>query len=377
MEFLRHHFWVAASLLLLLVGCSSSFHKFPEPGLSGPGFWQFRGDPGGNAVLTLSGELPDSLLFEKRLNGGIGAQIVGNDQVVIVPTFNKRIYFLAAENGRVVSTLKTNSAVGAAVAVADELIYFAEQSGGDRVVCFNLVSGKEVWSRDLFDPQGAPVLSEEDLFVSSREGRVLRLNRWTGDVIWEHEVQAQVYTTPAVDADYVYFGDASGELACLDRESGEPVWSFATGGAIMATPMVADLLFCGSSDGTMYAFKKNSGELVWTLETAGQIFTTPALTGGRLLFGSHDRSLYCVDVFTGSLLWSYDSGAIIESSPIALDGHFLCANAAGKIFFLSLSGELINTLQIRAGITAPLALINNRLYIGTESRRIYCFGSSQ
>ncbi|MFH2055455.1 MAG: PQQ-binding-like beta-propeller repeat protein [bacterium] len=375
MEFLRY---ICSILLvaLLLSGCTARFYKFPEPGLSEPGLFQSRGNPGGNAQFDGNTDLPDTMLFERRLNGGIGAQIVGNDLVVVVPTFNKRIYFLAATDGRVVSTLKTESAVGGAVAIVDELMYYAEQAGGDRLTCFNLVSGKQVWQAEVFDPSGAPVVADADLFIAGRDGTVFRLDRWTGRQIWKTEDESQIYTTVVADAEHVYYGNAAGELVCLARESGDELWRVATGGAIVASPMVADRLYCGSADGTMYALDRKSGQIVWSLETAGQIFTTPVLQGNRLFFGSHDRLVYCVDVTRGGLLWSYDVGAVMTSSPIGVNRHFICASAAGEIFAFTDEGELIGTLQTKEAIVAPLAFINGRLYVGTDSRRIYCFGSS-
>lgn len=376
MEFLKQLFGIVLAALLLS-GCTSRFYKFPEPGISGEGFFQYRGEAAGNALISGRKTLPDSLLFHKKLNGGIEAQVVGNAQVVVVPTLNKRIYFLAAEDGRVVSTLKTESAVGGTVAIADELIYYAEQAGGDRLTCFNLVSGKRVWRTEVFDPNGAPVIDSTDLFIAGRDGTVFRLDRWTGREIWKFEDEAQIYAATAVDLGHVYYGNAAGDIVCLKRESGEEVWRAATGGAILASPMAAEYLYCGSADGAMYALDKRSGQIVWKLETAGQIFTTPVKNDLRLFFGSHDRSVYCVDVSTGGLLWSHDLGAVISSSPLAVNNHFICASAAGEIFTFTADGNVIDTLTTKPAIMAPLSLICDRLYVGTDSRYIYCFGSSK
>ncbi|MCK4858566.1 MAG: PQQ-binding-like beta-propeller repeat protein, partial [candidate division Zixibacteria bacterium] len=352
------------------------FHKFTNLESDPAGFPHYRLSASGNTVIEKSNAVPDTLLFKRKLNGGISAQVVGNRQFAIVSTLNKRIYFLQSSSGKEITSLVTKSAIGAAVALVDELVYFAEESGGDRLICFNLVSGKKVWKFAVDDPQGAPIVYDEDIFISSRPGILYRLNRWLGEEIWKYDLSGQSYTAAAVDSDHVYIGSALGELLCLNRQDAELLWSYRTGGAIVASPMVDKFLYCGSSDGAMYALNRVNGELIWKYETAGKIFTTPVATRGLLLFGSHDRNVYCLDAGNGDLLWSYETDGILRSSPIVVGDHFLCATAAGTVYIFDLAGKVIKTFTVNGSVSAPLSYFDSKLYVATRKRMIYCFGNS-
>ena len=53
----------------------------------------------------------------------------------------------------------------------------------------------------------------------------------------------------------VFLGSKRGPVLALDKATGEPVWEFDTGSAIMASPAVAsERLVIGSLDGILYCF---------------------------------------------------------------------------------------------------------------------------
>lgn len=361
---------------LLICGCAPSFKKFKQVESSSGGFIQHRVNANGNAVLANENMVLDRQVFERKLNSGISAQVVGNAQYLVVPTFNKRIYFLNPQTGAEVTSLVTESSVSSAAALQNELVYYAEEAGGDRLVCFNLVTGKIVWQHRLKDPPGAPIIYGEQVFICSRDGEIHCFDRWTGDSVWVHISKRSVYSTVSVDSELVVFGTDTGEIIGLDRASGERRWTFPTQGAIFAQAMIADLVYCGSADGSMYALSRSSGELVWKFETTGQIQTTPVLIENRIVFGSDDNTVYCLDASDGAVLWQYETNGIIHASPIGAGNTFIVANSAGMVYQFGFDGTKLAEFPVRGSIEATPAFINGMLYIVTTQRRIFAFSAS-
>jgi outer membrane protein assembly factor BamB len=357
----------------MISGCAPRYRKLDDVGSGG--FVGYRNLASGNAVVEEVTEPPDTLLYEIKLNGGIGAQAVVNDRLLVVPTFNKRIYFLDPANGREITSLVTESSVPAAVALVDELIYFAEESDGNLLTCFNLVNGKMVWEFELFDPRGAPVVIGEEVYIASRRGTLYRLNRWRGDTEWKHQLAGQVYAPPAVNGDLVCVGNDQGTLTALDRAEGEVVWESELGAAVLASPMISDLVYCGAANGSMFACDRETGEQVWSFETAGQIQTTPVTTAGLLVFGSNDQTLYCLNADTGDLLWSTAVDGIVKSSPIVIGDFIACASAAGEVNIFDFDGRLVERFEVDGIVSAPPAYSNGKLFVTTRDRRLYCFGN--
>ncbi|MBK7090435.1 MAG: PQQ-binding-like beta-propeller repeat protein [bacterium] len=362
---------------LLMFGCVPSFKKFRQTDDVNSGFIQHRVNANGNAVTESKGEPLSRVVFERKLNSAVSAQIVGNSQFIVVPTYNKRIYFLNPQNGDEMTALVTESAVSDAAALRNELLYYAEEAGGDRLVCFNLVSGKIVWQQRMRDPQGAPIIEGDEVLIGASDGDVFCLNRWTGDSVWVHSSKRTIYPTVSANSEIVVFGTDSGEIVALDRKKGERLWSFSAHGAIYAQALIEGLVYCGSADGSMYALQPKTGELVWKFETTNQIHTTPVLVDGRLVFGSDDNTVYCLSATDGGVLWKYETSGIVHASPIAIGRTFVVANSAGGVYQFGFDGTKMAEFQVRGSVEAPPAFINGMLYIGTTQRRVYAFGSAQ
>jgi outer membrane protein assembly factor BamB len=328
----------------------------------------------GNLAVKWETPIFDSLLYSRKLNGGMNAQVVGSDSLIAVPTFNERIYFLNPANGKTLDVLPTESAVGSSAALVGELIYFSDEAGGDRLMCFNVVNGKVVFQTKILDPTGPPIIDGDDIYLSSRIGKVYRLNRWRGEIVWTFDTGQHLYCSPTVDSGQVYVGSDHGEVICLDKTSGKKQWSFKCGGAIFARPVIGMHLYCPSGDGILYALDLTNGTLVWSFTTLGSIHTTPALAGTRLVFGSDDKMTYCLDAATGATLWTYETDGIIQSPPLASTSLFIVCNSAGSIYQFHHGGELLRTTKVKGSITAPPAIIGKRLFVVTKSRFLYCLG---
>jgi|GEM_PF-2894926 len=370
--------WLRCNLLvmiLLVAGCSVPFKHIPRPDLLPRPFAYYAIPPDANLSLIEETKVFDTLLYSRKLNGGLNAQVVGCDRFIVVPTYNERIYLLNPSTGKEITSLQTESSLGSAAAIAGELLYFVEEAGGDRLTCFNLAKGKTVFTRKVTDSPGAPVVDEDGIFLSSRVGKLYRLDQLKGDSVWTYDSRDQIYCSPTVDSAHVYFGTDRGQIICLEKSTGKKLWSFKAGGAIYARPVIGKYLYCPSGDGILYALDFSTGALIWSFTTLGSIHTTPVLTDGRLLFGSDDMSVYCLDPQSGATKWSYETDGIIQSSPLATATSFIVCNSAGGVYQLDHNGNLLKATRVKGSVVASPTVIGNWLFVVTRSRMLYCFGS--
>ena len=73
------------------------------------------------------------------------------------------------------------------------------------------------------------------------------------------------------------------------------------------------LAFYGATDGSLCAIKIADGTVAWTYATGGAILTAPAIADSRLYAGSADGWVYCLEAASGKLLWRW-RGAPTERS---------------------------------------------------------------
>jgi polyvinyl alcohol dehydrogenase (cytochrome) len=179
-------------------------------------------------------------------------------------------------------------------------------------------------------------------------------------VKWEFTTAGDVSATPAVDSKFVYFPDWGGKLHCLDRDTGQVIWSKSiseyTGVAdavCRATPaLTPDALVIGTQldsaqDGArVFAVAKKTGNLLWITKVddhPASIVTQSAVVGqGRVYVGvssseegfatdpgypccSFRGSILALDLEDGHVLWKtfmtsenkgFSGNAVWGSTPV-------------------------------------------------------------
>jgi outer membrane protein assembly factor BamB len=145
------------------------------------------------------------------------------------------------------------------------------------------------WSAELGDGIGCPVVAAGRVFTSAmvdektvglfafdaKTGKELWKRTWpAGDIPEIHKTNSQAATTPAADAERVYFYFSTLGMLTVDAKTGEDVWKrklpvpyfVFKWGAGMSPTLYKDLLLFVQDDDlapAFYAFDKKTGELRW------------------------------------------------------------------------------------------------------------------
>ena len=196
------------------------------------------------------------------------------------------------------------------------------------------------------DPDGgsAGTVSGDVLYVGTRDGKLLALDRNTGQELWryeEEERELNIYGAPAVDGDTVYVGDYDGFLYALPTDAGSPENRSAVpnvpktkdivsvGGSIVGSPVVVDgMVLVGSSDGGLYAFDVEEDpdfrldvRRGFPFETGDIVWSTPAVADGVAYFGSLDHGVYAVNLEDGIQKWRFPTEGGVVASPVVENGR--------------------------------------------------------
>ena len=184
--------------------------------------------------------------------------------------------------------------------------------------------------------------------------RLVALDEETGEQLWAHEWATSYRmlqvsyaigprATPTVDGDRVYALGASGNLRCIDVESGELIWqknyiddydtSVATWGITSAPLVDGDRLIAvvgGEPDALVVAFDKRTGEELWrALDVVGEMgYGQPVIyeAGGvRQLIIWHAAALASLNPETGEVYWEepWEVGAGMSVATPVRDGNYL------------------------------------------------------
>lgn len=219
--------------------------------------------------------------------------------VVVARTNDGRVFTLDSATGerrwlydRNVPSLSLRGH-GSPVLVPDGVIVGFDNG---RLTALTLSDGAPVWEATIGVPSGRtdldrmvdvdadPVVSGDDVYAASYQGRVAALTVDGGRIQWAREVSA--FSGLAVDESNVYVADAQGRLWALDRYNGASVWrQDAFEGQLLGDPSVADgLVFVGGSDGYLNVISTSDGRILARTEIDDTRIVAPPLIDGDRLY---------------------------------------------------------------------------------------------
>jgi outer membrane protein assembly factor BamB len=263
----------------------------------------------------------------RQIEGWLHTATAAIDQNYLYAPWRGLIHAIRMDNGRIgwegrdsfqqggaVSILPNGFIVyagnGRIDAVSPEGYFAWQYPGRDPRLSANMTAkpGVGIPSGPFWLTSGIAVGDDGTLFTCANDSRLLALAS-DGTYKWEFKsaTSSVNWATPLIAADEtIYFGSGDGNLYALNQD-GTQKWTLATGGTIVATPMLAE-------DGTIYVLNG-----VWLLAVSPE---------GKVLA----KAMVAV-------------GGNVQSSPtLAPDGTVYVASLEGKIMaFAGTHGGLMNS----------------------------------
>lgn len=193
--------------------------------------------------------------------------------------------------------------------------------------------GPELAWQNLDLPKGFSSISfsGNSIFISGIEGDmdVLVALDTLGEVKWKTpygrawtDSFSDSRSTPTIEGEYIYLASGYGDLACVQVNTGEIVWSLKAsenhGGTFGQWGLAESLLIDGEklyftpggSETTTIALNKRDGELIWKSASLkdNPAYVSPILidyAGRDLLVNISASYIYAIETKDGSIAWTY------------------------------------------------------------------------
>lgn len=255
------------------------------------------------------------------------------------------------------------------------------------------VSNQTIWiSRDIGAQPGSSVcVAQGKLFINCVD-MLTCLDRETGELLWTFPFNASgdyaFGFTPVFSRGRVFF--TSDRTYCLNASDGTVVWSFSqpTGRfAIDGSPAIADgRVLVSDWDGHhYYCLDEETGEELWNFTVEGNAQSTPAISGGRVVLSGWEWGLggrvYCLYLDNGTEIWNLSTrNSPCGSAALSDDAAYLTAysfEGDGDVMALSLqNGSLLWQESIARTDCTPV-LAAGRIYVcggtdGYSEKATYC-----
>jgi hypothetical protein len=180
-------------------------------------------------------------------------------------------------------------------------LLFVEQAG--TLVALRTLDGSTAWQQPLLSKLTSPLAWRDNLLIAGAEMAVLAFSVTDGQLVWRHELASVVEAEPALSNDRVYVPTKDGRVIALRLRDGTVAWERRLGGAAHDPLVAGDRVLVGSSDNYLYSLDARDGEREWRWQTGADVVARPLADEHRVYFVSLDNVLRALNLRNGVQQW--------------------------------------------------------------------------
>ena len=248
----------------------------------------------GSTVFLLEAESGKVLWSKRCINSPNAAPSVGAKNVY-VPLVDGRLEVFSLENKGLYS--KTFVSFGAAIAqplVTDSTVSWATTSGHYSVAA---ADGETIQYQLVADGSftAGGTADKDTVYVATTNGRVYAFDESRGSIHWEYETGDRILHKPVVNGRSLYVFAAEGRLHRIDTYTGRPAngWERPISGVRQFVGISRDKIYVLNENDELTAIDKNTGVILSRIRgRLSQVL--PNTHSDRLYIGSDSGLLQCI-----------------------------------------------------------------------------------
>ncbi|UJR84311.1 PQQ-binding-like beta-propeller repeat protein [Sandaracinus amylolyticus] len=316
-------------------------------------------------------------------DGGPTAAIV-EDGKVLFNTESCTLFVVDARTGRQRWSRWLGDPLMSQPAAANGRVFsgHVRDGGGYGFTAMDLDTGRVLWTRNVpADVLNAPVLDGTDVFFTTMDGTVWRLDQRTGRVVWRERLDAT--SAPWLHGETVHVARrtrrqnesggretievatvlAKSDGATMREHEGAPASflpSRPDSGGVQAgwafegsRPTIVDGRAYQTIGNEVQARDAETGALLWRRQYTDAARTrpasSPAIAGAQMVFGTRDGVIFGLDIDTGMTAWAYDVGEPIAAQPTVAHGWVYASTTRGGLVALEVGDDTLDGWHMWGG----------------------------
>lgn len=201
-----------------------------------------------------------------------------------------------------------------------------------------------------------PAVGEQSVYVASLSGELAKLERSSGDEVWQVDTEDKI--TGGVDAGYgvVAYGTAEGYAVARNEKDGSAKWRTKLSGQVLAKPAIGSTFIVFQTyDGSLYALNREDGKQAWVFDTQTPVLTlrgtsNPYQSGPIVLAGFANGKMVALESRSGIVGWQRKVSQAKGRSELEklndIDGQFWVTS--DTVYVVNYQGNL-SALDLRTG----------------------------
>lgn len=336
--------------------------------------------PAGRESTPTATPDPDYRSWSHDIRGDVGGFVTAGGEEELYVSIGANVYRVASDSGRIEWDAASEQSIETPVGVSSSSVFAAGRQG--RLLAVDRRTGNRRWFEDTdsFAPD-APLFYGGTVVLPGN--RLYGFDAGSGKLEWS---SAERFTMPVAlrSGQYVYAGSAH-QLAKIDIEDGTSVWNWDERPSNRAPSRNLlldadrDVLF-GTYNWTLYAVDAGDGSLLWTAEDSNS-FRSLALLEDLLLYhvrtDAGNPKLGAIDLDDREIRWEkivpLDVGGWeygqVTTDVSGRDGEVLVGTGTGHLVELdAATGTLGGAAAVLDDDVQRLHVVGERAYLASDRR---------
>ena len=234
--------------------------------------------------------------------------------------------------------------------------------------------------KDLDDHYGysGPVIHEDLVIAATEYGVMTAFARTDGQIVWEHDFKAKVFSSLRVAAGKLLVGCLDGKFYAFNPRTGHQIWHYETGGELLgATPAIIgnQAVFPGQ-DRQLHFVNIETGKADLRIPCQGYSSGTPLFAFGCLYFCDDVRRFCCYDFITNELRWHRRSSSVASHGVAKFKNSVIVHIRRELQAWDGASGELIWHQKLNGGGALSPCVGPKYVYLTTAEAWVYAFDAT-
>lgn len=290
-------------------------------------------------------------------------------------------------SGEQVFSYDLNTLVEATPMILDSVLYIGTIEG--KMEALSLIDKDTLWSFETLgqisaSPNHVDFAGRDAIVFGSYDNYLYSIGQQDGQLISQYESGYYLNGAVALWDKYVIFGGCDQWIRVINCETGIQTDSLQLDAYIPCSPAIdGDYVYVGDYSGNIYELKmKKDGiaqhrKLLEATVDDGDNVSVPAIDDDRLYVFTGSRYLTAVDRKTGKLEWRQMlKGNVGESSPVVCRDKVIACTKSGIVsIFQSKNGQLLWEYDAGEDIVGSPAIIKDHFMILTVRGTLLCFGN--
>ncbi len=227
----------------------------------------------------------------------------------------------------------------------------------------------------------SPVVYKGSVFCASSNKKLFIIDKHTGEMLSELNLNSSVESTPAIYDNKLYLGDDEGNLYLIDVITGQiRITKNLDNSLIRSSPLITDDgVFIGTYNGNLFALSRDELEIKWSRKDQGWIYSSCAcIKGKKYIIAVWDKGK--IGVYKsrdGTAVWEDTVNDTIRSTPVVYDNRIYLSSFQGFLYIFDTAGfNLLKKLDIKGKLFSTPVLKENLIILASMQREIKCIDVS-